>query len=92
MVRRSVCGAQYNSAGPFSAGNRPGTDIPIITRVSISEPADADLNGNVFVWVLIDQEDADDTAEGRILFTIPIPEGQERIRVEAETGESKRVQ
>ena len=64
----------------------------VALRIAPPEPADSDLNGNVFVWALLDQEDADDTAEGRILFTIPIPEGQERIRVESETGESKRVQ
>ena len=64
----------------------------VALRIAPPEPADSDLNGNVFVWALLDEEDADDTAEGRILFTIPIPEGQERIRVESETGESKRVQ
>ena len=64
----------------------------VALHIAPPEPADSDLNGNVFVWALLDQEDADDTAEGRILFTIPSPEGQERIRVESETGESKRVQ
>lgn len=65
-------------------------------RVAINvrppEAADSELNGNVFVWALLDQEDADDTAEGRILFNIPIPSGQERIRAESQTGESRRVQ
>jgi FecR protein len=65
-------------------------------RVSIKvqppEPADAELNGNVYVWAVLDQEQADDTAEGRILFNIPIPQGQERIRAESKTGETKRTQ
>ena len=65
-------------------------------RVSIKvlppEPADADLNGNVYVWAVLDQEQADDTSEGRILFTVPIPAGQERIRAESKTGETRRTQ
>jgi hypothetical protein len=64
----------------------------VALQVLPPEPADAELNGNVYVWALLDNEQADDTAEGRILFTIPIPSGQERIRVESQTGESKRVQ
>ena len=63
----------------------------VALRVLPPEPADAELNGNVYVWAVPDHEQADDTAEGRILFTIPIPAGQEQIRVESKTGESKRV-
>jgi hypothetical protein len=40
----------------------------------------------------MDQEQADDTAEGRILFNIPIPSSQERIRAESKTGETRRTQ
>jgi len=55
------------------------------------EAADAQLSGNVYVWAVIDQEDADDTGEGRILFTIPVPQGEERIRVDAQKGEGRRA-
>ena len=55
------------------------------------EPADAQLNGSVFVWAVVDQEDGDDTGEGRLLFTIPVQAGQEKIRIEADKGETKRV-
>jgi len=58
--------------------------------VAPPEPADAQLNGNVYVWAVIDQEDADDTAEGRALFNIPVPAGQDRVRIEADKGEGKR--
>ena len=61
-------------------------------KVHAPEAADADLNGNVYVWAVLDQEQADDTSEGRILFTVPIPAGQERIRAESRTGETKRTQ
>jgi hypothetical protein len=63
----------------------------VTIRVKPPEPADAELNGNVYVWALLDQEQADDTAEGRILFTLPTPPGKEHIRVESKTGESRRV-
>ena len=55
------------------------------------EISDDKLEGNIFVWALIDEEFGDDTAEGRILFTFPVRGGKERIRVEAETGDGKRV-
>lgn len=56
------------------------------------EPADADLNGNVYVWAVIDQADADDTKEGRVLLKIPVPAGEAKVKVDARTGEGKRVQ
>ena len=56
------------------------------------EASDSSLNGNVYVWGVMDSEESDDTSEGRILFTIPIPEGKERVRIESKTGKSKRVQ
>ncbi len=55
------------------------------------EVSDDKFNGNVYVWALIDEEDADDTVEGKILFTIPVRGGSERIRIESRTGEAKRV-
>jgi hypothetical protein len=64
----------------------------VAIKVLPPEPADADLNGNVYVWAVMDQEQADDTAEGRILFNIPIPSSQERIRAESKTGETRRTQ
>lgn len=54
------------------------------------EPADAQLNGNVYVWAVIDSGDADDTGEGRILFNIPVPKGEEHIKVNSNTGASQR--
>jgi hypothetical protein len=55
------------------------------------EAADAQLSGNVYIWAVIDQDDADDTGEGRILFTIPVPRGEERIRVDAQKVEGRRA-
>jgi len=63
----------------------------VAIKVAPPEPTDAELNGNVYVWAVLDQEQADDTAEGRILFRIPIPQGKERIRVESETGKTRRM-
>lgn len=64
-------------------------------RVSLNfappEPADSQLGGSVFVWAVVDQEDGDDTGEGRVLFNIPVPAGKDRIRIEADKGETKRV-
>ena len=40
---------------------------------------------------VIDQAEADDTGEGRILFNIPVPSSEERIRIEAEKGTGKRA-
>jgi hypothetical protein len=76
--------------------SRVSLDAQGFARVSLRllppEAADAELNGNVYVWAVLDQEDGDDTAEGRILFTIPVPDSQERIRIESQTGEGRRVQ
>jgi hypothetical protein len=54
------------------------------------EAADTQLNGNVYVWAVIDSAEADDTGEGRILFTIPVSKGDERIKVDADKGASTR--
>jgi hypothetical protein len=54
------------------------------------EAADAQLSGNVYVWAVIDAPDADDTGEGRILFNIPVPKGEERIKIEADKGTGSR--
>lgn len=64
----------------------------VTIRVKPPEPADASLNGNVYVWAVLDQESADDTSAGRILFHIPVPPGQEHIRVESRNGQSQRMQ
>ena len=56
------------------------------------EASDNRFNGNVYVWALIDQEDADDTGEGRILFKIPVRQGRDRIEVKADSGAAKRKQ
>jgi hypothetical protein len=50
----------------------------------------AALDGNIYVWAVLDTEDADDTGEGRYLFKFKIPPSKERIEVEAETGEGRR--
>jgi hypothetical protein len=63
----------------------------VLLNFAPPEPSDAALNGSVFVWAIIDQDDADDTGEGRVLFSIPVPAGQDRIRIEADKGETKRV-
>ena len=65
------------------------TRVPLV--FSPPEASDDKFNGNVYVWALIDEENADDTVEGKILFTIPVRSGKERIRVESKTGEAKRV-
>ena len=59
--------------------------------VAPPEAADAQLNGNVYVWAVIDQADADDTGEGRILFNIPVSTGEEHIKIDAEKGTGKRA-
>jgi hypothetical protein len=75
---------------PVSNLNQRGfMRVPLI--ISPPEPTDDKLDGNVYVWAVIDEETADDTAEGKILFTIPVRSGKERIRVESDTGEGKRV-
>ncbi len=60
-------------------------------RFAPPEPSDAALNGSVFVWAVVDQSDADDTGEGRALFTVPVPSGQDKIRIDVDKGEGKRV-
>lgn len=75
---------------PVSVLNQRGfTRVPLV--ISPPQPSDDDLQGNVYVWALIDEESADDTVEGKILFRVPIRSGKERIRIESKTGESKRV-
>jgi len=66
--------------------------VRVLLNFAPPEPSDAALNGSVFVWAIVDQEDADDTGEGRVLFSIPVPAGKDRIRIEADKGETKRVQ
>lgn len=59
---------------------------------AVPEPADGELDGNIYVWALLDRENADDTAEGRVLFRFRMPPTEERLRIEAETGEGERTQ
>lgn len=54
------------------------------------DASDADLDGNIYVWALLDQEEADDTVEGRYLFRFQLPPSTERFEIEAETGEGRR--
>lgn len=76
---------------PVSNLNQRGfARVPL--KIAPPSPTDDKLDGNVYVWAVIDEENADDTAEGKILFTIPVRSGKERIRVEAKSGEGKRVQ
>ncbi|MDH4249012.1 MAG: FecR family protein [Deltaproteobacteria bacterium] len=63
----------------------------VALKIAPPEAADAALNGSVYVWAVIDQEDADDTSEGRILFKIPVQTGKERVKVDAKTGSGKKV-
>ncbi len=75
---------------PVASLNQRGfARVPLV--FSPPEASDAKYNGNVYVWALIDEETADDTVEGKILFTIPIRGGSERIRIDSKTGEAKRV-
>ena len=44
-------------------------------RLTILPPGHADrkrLNGRFIIWVVIDEGDADDTIEGRLIFTFPV--------------------
>lgn len=66
--------------------------VRVALQIAPPEASDAKMNGNLFIWAVLDQEEADDTAEGRILFKIPVPSGKTRIRVESQTGSSKQVQ
>lgn len=75
---------------------RPALDERGFARVSLKflppEAGDAKFNGNVYVWAVMDQENADDTSEGRLLFTIPVPAGGSKIRVDSRSGQTKKVQ
>ena len=62
----------------------------VALKIAPPEAIDAALNGSVYVWAVIDQEDADDTSEGRILFKIPVPAGKERVKVDSKTGTTKK--
>lgn len=55
------------------------------------EAADSKHNGNVFLWAVMDQEQADDVSEGRLLFTIPVASGSDTFRIPSNTGEVKRT-
>lgn len=75
---------------PVSNLNQRGfARVPLV--IAPPTPADDKLDGNIYVWAVIDEEAADDTAEGKILFTIPVRSGKQRIRIESDTGEGKRV-
>ncbi len=75
---------------PVAALDQRGfTRVPLV--ISPPELGDDKLEGSVYVWALIDEEDADDTVEGKILFRIPVRSGKERIRIESKTGEGRRV-
>ena len=52
----------------------------------------ASLDGNIYVWAVLDSENADDTGEGRYLFKFKLPPSKEKIEVESETGEGRRKQ
>ena len=63
--------------------------VPIV--ISPPQASDQDLDGNIYVWSVLDEESGDDTAEGRVLFTFPVKGTKERIRIEADSGEGKQV-
>ena len=76
---------------PVSNLNQRGfARVPLV--IAPPQPTDDKLDGNVYVWAVIDEEDADDTVEGKILFRVPVRSGKERILIESNTGEGKRVQ
>ena len=64
------------------------TRVPLI--FGVPNASHAELDGSIYVWALIDNEEADDTAEGRILFRFQAPSVEDRIRIESETGEGRR--
>lgn len=66
--------------------------VRVAVQFAPPEAADAKLNGNVFLWAVMDQEDADDVSEGRLKFTIPVPAGADRFRIPSDTGEVERTQ
>lgn len=64
--------------------------VRVLVQFSRPEQSDSKLNGNVFLWAVMDQEDADDVSEGRLKFTIPVPAGADKFRIPSDTGEVKR--
>ena len=65
--------------------------LRVMVKFAPPEASDAKLNGNVFLWAVMDQEDADDVSEGRLKFTIPVPAGADRFRIPSDTGEVERA-
>ena len=63
--------------------------VPV--KISPPKPTDEQLDGNIYVWSVLDEETGDDTAEGRVLFSFPVEGSKEKIRIESDTGEGKRV-
>ena len=57
--------------------------------ISPPEPSDDKLKGSFYVWALIDEENADDTGEGKILFRIPVRTGGEDCEIDSKTGKQK---
>ena len=74
----------------------PQLDARGFARVPlIFAPPDAShagLEGNIYVWAVLDAENADDTGEGRYLFKFTMPPSTERFEIESETGEGRRRQ
>ena len=64
--------------------------LRVLVQFARPGKSDAKLNGNVFLWAVMDQEDADDVSEGRLKFTIPVPAGADKYRIPSDTGEVKR--
>ncbi len=95
-VRRSGDLYLRSSYDKIEYPSRPSLDERGFARIPLKfmapEAADAKFNGTIFVWAVMDQEDADDTSEGRLLFTIPVPAGGSKIRVDSRSGEAKKVQ
>lgn len=54
------------------------------------EAGDSELQGNIYVWAVMDREADDDVGEGRVLFTFPI-QSDKTIQINADSGEGKRV-
>jgi len=69
---------------------RGGLRVPIV--FAPPDATHAALDGNIYVWAVLDSEDSDDTGEGRYLFKFKLPPSQERIEIESETGEGRRKQ
>lgn len=64
--------------------------VRVLVQFTRPEKSDARFNGNIFLWAVMDQEDADDVSEGRLKFTIPVPPGADRFRIPSDTGEVRR--